>query len=154
MKNEVTLNTKAQKRVLVLNEVIAGRLTAGEAAEMLGLSVRHTRRLLAAYRQQGAAVLVHGNRGRAPVNKLEENVAAEILRLAQEEYADYNDCHFTDELADRHQIAASGAITDCARPANGGHHGIAGAANGIRRPGCSCRWMAANTTGWKGAVPG
>lgn len=107
MKNEVTLNTKAQKRVLVLNEVIAGRLTAGEAAEMLGLSVRHTRRLLAAYRQQGAAVLVHGNRGRAPVNKLEENVAAEILRLAQEEYADYNDCHFTDELADRHQIAVS-----------------------------------------------
>ena len=107
METEVTLNTKEQKRVLVLNEVLAGRLTAAEAATLLGVTVRHTRRLLAGYRERGAAALAHGNRGRAPANKLEADVEAEILRLAQEAYGDSNDSHFTEELAERHQIAVS-----------------------------------------------
>lgn len=64
MKEEVTLNVKEQKRLMVLNEILAGRLTGQEAAEVLGLSLRHSRRLIAAYRQEGAAVLAHGNRGK------------------------------------------------------------------------------------------
>jgi hypothetical protein len=53
MKEKVTLNVKEQKRLMVLNEILAGRLTGQEAAEVLGLSLRHTRRLIAAYRQEG-----------------------------------------------------------------------------------------------------
>lgn len=51
--DKVTLNNKEQKRLIVLNEVQAGRLTGIEAATMLGLSLRQTRRLLAMYRQAG-----------------------------------------------------------------------------------------------------
>ena len=39
MKKEVTLNLKEQKRLLVLNEVLTGRLTGQEAAEVLGLVI-------------------------------------------------------------------------------------------------------------------
>ncbi|HCG29123.1 MAG TPA: hypothetical protein DEU95_05130, partial [Chloroflexi bacterium] len=39
---------------------------ADAAAEVLDLSVRQVRRLLAAYREDGVAALVHGNRGRVP----------------------------------------------------------------------------------------
>jgi transposase len=104
---KVTLNNKEQKRLIVLNEVLAGRLTGQEAAEILGLSLRHTRRLLAAYRQEGAKALAHGNRGRSPVNKLAVAVEAEILHLARGEYVDYNDSHFMEELAERHEIEAA-----------------------------------------------
>ena len=45
----VTLNSKEQKRLLVFNELIAGRMTGQEAADVLGLSLRHTRRALADY---------------------------------------------------------------------------------------------------------
>jgi len=62
--DEVTLNKKEQIRLMVLNEVLAGRLTGPAAAELLGLSLRQTRRLLAVYRQAGAAGLAHGNRRR------------------------------------------------------------------------------------------
>lgn len=103
----VTLNEKAQKRLLVLNEVLAGRMTGQEAAEMLELTLRHTRRLLARYRRDGAAALVHGNQGREPVNKLDATVEAEIVRLARAEYLDYNDSHFKDELEERHEIVVS-----------------------------------------------
>lgn len=104
---EVTLNNKEQKRLIVLNEVLAGRLTGQEAAEMLGVTLRHTRRLLGAYRQDGAQALAHGNRGRSPVNKLAAGVEAEILRLAQGMYIDYNDSHFSEELTERHGIEVS-----------------------------------------------
>jgi hypothetical protein len=44
MEKELTLNGIEQNRLLVLNEVLAGRMTGHDAANMLGLSLRHTRR--------------------------------------------------------------------------------------------------------------
>lgn len=105
--DKVTLNEKEQRRLMVLNEVLAGRLSGPAAAELLGLSLRQTRRLLAAYRRAGAAGLAHGNRGRAPVNKVSVEVAEAVVRLAREEYGDYNDRHLTEELAERHAIVLS-----------------------------------------------
>ena len=55
MEKEVTLNGKEQKRLLVLNEILAGRMTGQEAAEMLGLSLRHIRRQ-SAYGSSGASL--------------------------------------------------------------------------------------------------
>lgn len=104
---KVTLNNKEQKRLLVLNEVLAGRMTGQEAAEMLGVTLRHSRRLIAAYRREGAAALAHGNRGRPPANKLDGQVAETIIRLARSSYVDYNDSHFTEELAEQHGIVVS-----------------------------------------------
>jgi transposase len=116
---KVTLNNKEQKRLLVLNEVLAGRVTGQEAAEVLGLSLRHTRRLIAGYRQTGAAALAHGNRGRPPANKVDEKVAEEIVRLARAEYLDYNDTHFSEELAERHGIVVSSPTVRRLRRSNG-----------------------------------
>ncbi|MCW5862657.1 MAG: helix-turn-helix domain containing protein [Anaerolineae bacterium] len=105
--DKVTLSDKEQKRLMVLNEVLAGRLTGSAAAELLGLSLRQTRRLMAGYRRAGAVGLAHGNRGRSPVNKVSAEVAEAVVRLAREEYADYNDRHLTEELAEQHGIALS-----------------------------------------------
>jgi transposase len=78
-----------------------GKIGAQRAAELLGITKRQFRRLVAAYRQQGIAALAHGNRGRSPANRISEAVRQEILRLAKETYRDYNDCHFTEELAEQ-----------------------------------------------------
>jgi hypothetical protein len=43
MKEKVILNVKELKRLLVLNEILAGRMTGQEAAEVLGLSPESTR---------------------------------------------------------------------------------------------------------------
>lgn len=55
--DKVTLNNKEQKRLMALNEVLAGRFTGQEAAKVLGLSLRQSRRLLVTYRQAGAEYL-------------------------------------------------------------------------------------------------
>lgn len=115
----VTLTRKDQKRQMVIAEVDAGRLTAREAAEMLGLSLRQIRRLVAAYRQEGVAGLVHGNRGRPSPRRIPAEVQEEILRLIRTDYKDYNDCHITDNLYDKHGISVSRSTVRRLRRADG-----------------------------------
>jgi transposase len=107
MKEKVTLNIKEQKRALVLNEFLEGRMTGQEAAEVLGLSLRHTRRLIAAYRKEGVAVLAHGNRGKRSHRRIPETVEEEIVALTKGLYHDYNNCHFAEELEERYGITVS-----------------------------------------------
>jgi len=99
------LNQDEQRRLLVLNEVIRGRLTAGRAGELLGLSERQVRRILAAYREEGAAALAHGNRGRRPVNALAESIKEQVLELARTKYAGFNHLHMSEMLRDEEKLA-------------------------------------------------
>ena len=87
MKEMVTLSKKEQRRLIVLNGVEVGRIIAREAAEVLGFSLHHDRRILAAYRKEGAAALAHGNRGRKPHNALDDELKKRVLELAQSTYA-------------------------------------------------------------------
>jgi len=101
MNTQVTLTMKEQHKLKMVIDYDAGKVHAQRAAELLGISKRQFRRIVAAYRQRGIAALAHGNRGRTPANRISEAVRQEILRLAKETYRDYNDCHFTEELAEQ-----------------------------------------------------
>ncbi len=101
----ITLDRRAQQRLWVLNHVLAGELTAKEAAAYLHLSVRSLRRLLARYHpEEGAATLVHGNQGRVPANRLDEALRTRLTELATTTYAGVNRAHLADLLAEREGI--------------------------------------------------
>ena len=101
------MNKKEQRRLVVLNQVEVGRMRGREAAEVLTLSMRHMRRLLAAYRKEGAQALAHGNRGRRPRNALDEGLKEEVVELARSTYAGCNTQHFTELLAEREVLPMS-----------------------------------------------
>ena len=101
------MSKKEQRRLLVLNGIEIGRITGREAAEVLGLSLRHARRILAAYRKEGAAALAHGNRGNKAHNALDNGVKRRVLELAQSTYAGCNTQHFTELLVERECISVS-----------------------------------------------
>jgi transposase len=107
MKEMVTLTKKEQRRLMVLNGIEIGRITGREAAEVLGLSLRHVRRILAAYRKEGAAALAHGNRGNKAHNALDDGVKRRVLELAQSTYVGCNTQHSTELLAERECISVS-----------------------------------------------
>ena len=92
---------------MVLNQVEMGKMIGREAAELLDLSLRHVRKILAAYRKEGAAALAHGNRGRKPQHALDASLEKQVLELAQSTYAGCNNQHFTELLAEREDIILS-----------------------------------------------
>ena len=73
----------------------------------MGLSQRHAKRLLAAYRRDGPAALAHGNRGRSPHNAVPEAAAAAMVELAGRHYAGANHTHLTELLREREGIDLS-----------------------------------------------
>lgn len=94
------MNSKEQKRLMVLSKVERGELRVREAGTVLGLSERQVWRLRASYRREGAAALAHGNRGRRPVHALSAEVREQVVALAADpRYAGYNHSHFTEVLA-------------------------------------------------------
>jgi hypothetical protein len=101
MENKVTLTMKEQHKLKMVVDYEARKVSAQRAAELLGISKRHFRRLVAAYRTRGVAALAHGNRGKTPVNRLPEAIRQKIVKLAKSTYQDYNDSHFTEELAEQ-----------------------------------------------------
>ena len=107
MRETVILNGAEQQRLVMLNRVLMGDLTAADAATALGRSVRQVRRMLAAYRKEGAAALAHGNRGRSPAHVLDVALAARVRDLARTTYAGCNDTHLSELLAEREGIALS-----------------------------------------------
>ncbi len=101
------MNQKEQQRLMVLNQVEREDLTGEQAAKLVGLSLRQVRRLLAAYREEGAAALAHGNRSRRPVHALSEETKKRVIALAQDPYAGFNHHHLTELLAEREGLVVS-----------------------------------------------
>jgi hypothetical protein len=51
--------------------------------------------------------LTHGNRGRKPVNTIEEDLRRQVVELAEDKYYGFNQQHFTEKLADKEGISLS-----------------------------------------------
>ena len=95
------MTPKEQARLQVLNSLLAEHMTLDQAATLMGVSPRHTRRILAAYREEGAAAAVaHGHRGRRAPNATPEPVATAVVRLARTRYAGANHTHLSELLSE------------------------------------------------------
>ena len=101
----LTLSQKEQARIQVLNKVLEKRLEVGEAAVIMNLSKRQAWRILAGYRKKGVAAVVHGNRGREPVNAIRKEVKECVKELAGGRYEKVNHSHLTELLAEREGIS-------------------------------------------------
>ena len=152
----LTLTTKEQTRIQVLNAVLDGEVTAVKAAGLMGVSERHGRRLLAAYRKEGAAAIAHGNRGRKPSTTTCPDTQHRVRELAEGRYAGFNHTHLTEMLAEREGIALSRStvrrvlLADGVRsPRRDGPRSATADGSATRRRGCCCRSTAASTTGWR-----
>lgn len=77
------------------------------AAITLNCSLRHINRMIKGYKEFGKEFFVHGNRGRKPVNALDDNTKQLILDLYRTKYYDANFSHFSEILLKHHNIEVS-----------------------------------------------
>ena len=103
----VMMSERELNRVKVLSQVVDRRRTASEAAAVLGLSQRQVQRLLARFRDGGAAAIRHKARGRPPNNRKNDAVRDYALSLIRESYADFGPTLATEKLAENHGLKVS-----------------------------------------------
>jgi transposase len=82
-------------------------LSVAQGAKILEVTPRWLLELRKAVAQEGAAALVHGNKGRRPTNRLGNEVREKILELARTKYMGFNDQHFTEKLVEVEGLSIS-----------------------------------------------
>ncbi|HEX5504499.1 MAG TPA: ISNCY family transposase [Thermomicrobiales bacterium] len=103
------MTAQEQQRVAILQHVEQGQRSCAAAAALLGMATRQLRRRRAASREQGAAGLAHGNRGRQPAHTLPAALRQQVIDLAQGQYRGCNDQHLSELLAERAGLTLSRA---------------------------------------------
>jgi transposase len=108
MQGLTTMSSQELDRLQVIQRVIEGRMTQRAAATSLGIGYRTMKRLVANYRQRGAAGLVSGKRGRPSNHRLPSSYIDQIIAIVREHYADFGPTLAAEKLQDRLYLARSG----------------------------------------------
>jgi transposase len=161
MRETITMTSQDQRRAHTVTKLVAGELSVGEAALLLGLTERSVWRLKRQLLERGVAGLVHGNRGRSSPRRLDETKGARIIELATTSYAGVNDCHLAELLAEREGLAIGRSslqrllrTAGRASPPAGEHRVTAAGVTACPRPASCSRPTARAMTGWAIAVRG
>jgi transposase len=110
MEKEVTLimTQKQINRYHVIMDSLEGKLSVAAAAEALGISERQMTRLRNGVKKEGAAHLIHKNKGRTPAHTVTEEEKQAIVELYRgEKYVGANFVHFSELLAEHEEISLS-----------------------------------------------
>lgn len=95
-------------RLVTLKKAKKKLITQREAAEGLGLSVRHVKRLIYALKRRGAKAVVHGLRGRPSNRKIQESTGQEAVRiLSAAIYRGFGPTLASEYLREKHGIEVS-----------------------------------------------
>lgn len=100
MDRRITLSQKRLKHAHILDRLVNdSSFTIAQAAEAMGLSERHVKRLKGEYKKNGIDALVHKNIGRPPAHAISEELRQRIIDLKSSklfEKANFN--HFKEIL--------------------------------------------------------
>jgi transposase len=103
----LTMSKRELTRLDVMQRLEQGRMKQGEAAESLGISTRHIRRLLRSYRKQGEKGLISKRRGEPSNNRLKVEIKQQAIDLVQEHYRDFGPTLAHEKLTEVHQLKLS-----------------------------------------------
>jgi transposase len=101
------MSKKELTRLEAMQRIQEKRLTQKEAAHILGLSIRHVRRLYRAYREQGAQGLVSRRRGKPSNNRLDPQVMQQTIDLVYKRYRDFGPTLAHEKLTEVHGLRIS-----------------------------------------------
>ena len=103
------LMTQAERdRLVTLKKAKKKLITQREAAEELGVSVRHVKRLLHGLKKRGDKAVVHGLRGKASNRRIEATIEQQAVKiLAAPVYEGFGPTLAAEYLGKKHGIEAS-----------------------------------------------
>lgn len=107
MRDQVLWEAKAMTRKEVIVKAIEGRITWLAAADILGVTPRHLRRLKAIYDRTGYDGLVDRRGGKPRRKRIPVATIRLLCRLRRERYFDFSIRHFWERVTEHHGLALS-----------------------------------------------
>jgi transposase len=102
----LTLNNKHLRKAEILTQLISGKVSTLEAAQLLHVTTRQVRRLRHRFTSEDLSSLVHANTGRRPANATSAALIERLRGLAGRDciYHDFNASHLSEVLARDQEI--------------------------------------------------
>lgn len=104
---KVELNMTEEFKYQVIKKLVESNGNKNRAALALGCTRRHINRMIKGYLKEGKAFFQHGNKGKKPVNAIDEALEQEILTLYDNKYYDANFTHLAEKLKELEGIDVS-----------------------------------------------
>jgi len=92
------LNTVQQLRIDIISKYLCGEIYYKDAIVVLKVKERQFRRLVKAFKEDGIASVIHGNKGSHPKNKTSNKIRRQIIQLYKGRFRDLNIIHFKEKL--------------------------------------------------------
>ncbi|MDR2864590.1 MAG: ISNCY family transposase, partial [Spirochaetaceae bacterium] len=89
MARKLLMGQKELLRGKLMAQVESKQITLKAASVQSGISYRQGKRILAAYRKNGDAALIHGNCGKTSPKKTDEETRTKALQAYRTRYADF-----------------------------------------------------------------
>lgn len=86
----LVMSQRERKRLEVMCQVTAGRLSLSTASELLGVGYRQAKRIWRRYQADGDRALVHGLRGKQSNRRGRASLRKRVLARYAKAYADYS----------------------------------------------------------------
>jgi transposase len=107
LERRVAQEARAVTKKEVMSKAIEGRITWLQAANILGMTPRHIRRLRRRYEREGVDAF-RDQRGKTPRRKrIPMRAIQELYRLRRERYADFSVKHFWEFATEKHGLKLS-----------------------------------------------
>lgn len=107
MKGIISMSDKEVDRVGVMQRLMVREIRQRHAARILKVSVRQVKRLIKAYRKQGAAGLVHKLRGTKGNRAIAREEKDRMTNLITQYYPDFGPTLAWEKLTELHQVRCS-----------------------------------------------
>lgn len=107
MKGIISMSVAEIERVKVMERLAVKQIKQKHAAKQLGLSVRQVKRLIKAYRKQGAAGLVHKLRGTKGNRAIAREEKDRMTNLIKQYYPDFGPTLAWEKLTELHRVTCS-----------------------------------------------
>jgi transposase len=104
MEGILTMSQNEVDRLHLVKKIESKELRIEQGAELIGLSIRQTYRLLKKLREEGSKGIVHKLRGKVSNRSYSLDLKNKVIDIYQRNYSDYGPTLFSEQLIENHSI--------------------------------------------------
>lgn len=104
MEYEIVMTKKDVQRHSIITKLINNKINGSQAARLLNLSIRQTKRIKAKVKKYGIKGVIHKLRGTDGNHKLDEDTIENAKKLLKEKYSDFGPTFAQEKLTKVHKL--------------------------------------------------